>query len=465
MASDQTIMRAAAAPGADDARVRDILNAMPQMVWSTRADGYHDFYNDRWYEFTGMIPGSTDGEGWNGMFHPDDQVRAWDLWRHSLATGEPYEIEYRLRHHTGAYRWALGRALAVRDADGAVQRWFGTCTDIDDLKRAQGEWSKLASIVDQSADFIGIADADCRLQYVNIAGRRLVGLDDGQDPRSTPITALLTPEGARAIHDIVLPAVEADGRWVGELGLRHLRTGEVIPVLCNIFPVRDAAGKGWGYATTTRDLRERKSSEEALELVARELSHRIKNIFSVVSSLVAVSARGHPDAQPFADAVAGRIEALAQAHEYVRPHSPESRASLPGQTVQGLLQTLLEPYREAGVERIRVSGSDAPVGVRSATSLALVFHELATNAVKYGALSDPVGTVDIRCEQQDGSFSITWLERGGPAVAGPPARRGFGTRMSERVVSAQLQAAIAYDWDPAGLSVRLVAPVASISRA
>jgi PAS domain S-box-containing protein len=111
-------------------RVR--LNAIPQMVWSTLPDGYHDFYNDRWYEFTGTPLGSTDGEGWNGMFHPEDQAQAWARWNESLATGQPYEIEYRLRHHTGSYRWVLGRALPIRDEAGEIVRWMGTCTDIDD---------------------------------------------------------------------------------------------------------------------------------------------------------------------------------------------------------------------------------------------------------------------------------------------------------------------------------------------
>ena len=84
-----------------EAKFRAITNSVDQMIWSTRPDGYHDYYNDRWYEFTGVPAGSTDGEGWSGMFHPDDQERAWQVWSHSLATGEPYEVEYRLRRHDG----------------------------------------------------------------------------------------------------------------------------------------------------------------------------------------------------------------------------------------------------------------------------------------------------------------------------------------------------------------------------
>ncbi|MET0334568.1 MAG: PAS domain S-box protein [Rhizobacter sp.] len=122
-----------------EAQFRTIADAIPQMVWSTLPDGYHDYYNRQWYEFTGVPPNSTDGEGWNGMFHADDQARAWEVWRHSLRTGERYEIEYRLRHRSGDYRWVLGRAHPVRDDTGAIVRWMGTCTDIHEQKRTRDE--------------------------------------------------------------------------------------------------------------------------------------------------------------------------------------------------------------------------------------------------------------------------------------------------------------------------------------
>jgi PAS domain S-box-containing protein len=118
-------------------RFRAITNSVDQMIWSTTPDGYHDFYNQRWYEFTGVPPGSTDGEGWNAMFHTDDQDRAWATWRHCLESGEPYHIEYRLKHRSGQYRWVLGRAQPVRDEGGAITRWFGTCTDIQEIMDAR----------------------------------------------------------------------------------------------------------------------------------------------------------------------------------------------------------------------------------------------------------------------------------------------------------------------------------------
>lgn len=130
-------VEATAALSESEAKFRGIVNSIEQMIWSTRPDGYHDYYNDRWYEYTGTPHGSTDGEGWNDMFHPEDQERAWARWSRSLATGEPYQIEYRLRHRSGDYRWVMGRAHPVRDDGGRITRWFGTCTDIQEIVDAR----------------------------------------------------------------------------------------------------------------------------------------------------------------------------------------------------------------------------------------------------------------------------------------------------------------------------------------
>lgn len=130
-------VRAERALQESEARFRTIANAMPQMVWSTTARGGHDYFNQRWYEFTGLREGTSDSAAWLDAHHPDDRSRAGQAWRHSLAHGEPYEMETRLRHHSGEYRWVLGRALPARGEDGEILRWMGTCTDIHDQKRSQ----------------------------------------------------------------------------------------------------------------------------------------------------------------------------------------------------------------------------------------------------------------------------------------------------------------------------------------
>jgi PAS domain S-box-containing protein len=308
-----------------------LADTMPQMVWSTLPDGFHDYYNQRWYEFTGVPDGSTDGEEWNGMFHPDDQERAWQKWRHSLATGEPYEIEYRLRHRSGAYRWTIGRALPLRDSDGKVVRWIGTCTDIDDAKR----------------------------------------------------------------------------------------------------------------------------QAEQTEVLSRELSHRIKNIFAVIDGLVGLSARRNPEAKPFASELRDRIAALGRAHEFARPHSEHSRNTVEEATLHGMLRQMLRPYPALQEGRISISGDDVPLDDRGATPMGLVFHELATNAAKYGGLATVDGRVSVSSRIVGEDLVIIWTETEGAGPVLPPKRLGFGTRLVDLSIIQQLNGTIERNWIPTGLTVTI----------
>lgn len=321
--------------GQQESQFRILADTMPQMVWSTRPDGFHDYYNARWYEFTGMPVGSTDGVGWNEMFHPDDQDRAWSLWRHSLETGDPYEIEYRLRNADGAYRWTLGRALPMRDRNGSITRWFGTCTDIHDQKLIQAE----------------------------------------------------------------------------------------------------------------------------REMIAQELSHRIKNIFSVVNGLISFSTREYPELKSAADDLRSRIIALGNAHDFVRPHSEASRPEKQPNSLSGLLFGLLGAY----AERVQFVGEEVIIDDHSATPLALTFHELATNAAKYGALSEPGGSVTISCATNNESAQIVWTERGGP-VSTEPTSYGFGTKLIEISILRQMAGSVSRTWSTEGLEVQLTMPLSSMLR-
>lgn len=125
-------------------RLRFMADTMPQLVWITRPDGYHEYYNKHWYDYTGTNVGETDGAGWNNLFYKGDQERSQQVWKQSLATGEPYEIKYRLYHApTDSYRWVIGRALPYKNEKGEIVKWYGTCTDIDDSIREIEKRKKL----------------------------------------------------------------------------------------------------------------------------------------------------------------------------------------------------------------------------------------------------------------------------------------------------------------------------------
>jgi diguanylate cyclase (GGDEF)-like protein/PAS domain S-box-containing protein len=121
----------------NETRLKRIIDAVPHIVWSALPDGSNDFHNQRWYEFSGLPLGSGLGDNWREALHPEDRERTWAEWQHSLATGEPSETEYRLRHHSGEYRWALGRAVPLRNEQGEIERWLGTATDIDAAKQTE----------------------------------------------------------------------------------------------------------------------------------------------------------------------------------------------------------------------------------------------------------------------------------------------------------------------------------------
>ena len=459
----------AAAIAESERQFRILADSMPQMVWATQPDGFHDYYNQRWYDFTGVPAGSTDGVGWNGMFHPDDQVRAWALWRHSLDTGEPYEVEYRLRRADGVYRWTLGRALAVRDQQGRIVRWFGTCTEIEEQKQAE-ERLRLSEerlrLALSAAEMVGtwVWDVEANRITADPGYARLFSVTPAAVAAGLPIETLLP-----AIHPEDLAATEAainralagdqDGAFEAEYRV-VLRGGGIRWVAARGRCEHDRTGRPTRFPGVVVDVTDRRQAEEAKELLARELSHRIKNIFTVVGGMVSLSAMNSAvEVRNFAGALRRRLNAMAAAHEYVRPHSPESRPVDPATTLHGLLGKLLAPYAELGGERVRLLGDDAPIGVKAATSLSLILHELATNAAKYGALTGPEGCVTITGTRRDDRLNLVWQERGGPAVEGPPQRRGFGTVLAERGAITQLGGSIAHDWAEAGLTLTLEVPL------
>lgn len=141
LADDRGAVARAAEVAAGGSRSFAILNTMSQMVWSADAEGIVDFYNDSWHEFCGLARGAPLADRWTAFLHPDDQAQAWQQWQRCLAEGNPCEAEYRLRRHDGEYRWMLCRAVPIRAADGTIDCWCATFTDIHQLKDNEGQLS------------------------------------------------------------------------------------------------------------------------------------------------------------------------------------------------------------------------------------------------------------------------------------------------------------------------------------
>jgi PAS domain S-box-containing protein len=151
------------------AQLRQISDFMPQIVWSTDAQGFHDFFNNRWYEFTGLTYEDTQGEQWIQVVHPDDRERTMKIWSNCLATGKTYETEYRMKKFDGEYRWLLARAIPLRRPDGTIERWFGTCTDIQDQKTMA---SRLETLVQERTKELSRSNEDLQ-QFAHVASHDL----------------------------------------------------------------------------------------------------------------------------------------------------------------------------------------------------------------------------------------------------------------------------------------------------
>ncbi len=203
------------------------------------------------------------------------------------------------------------------------------------------------------------------------------------------------------------------------------------------------------------DVTARKKAEEARELLAGEMSHRVKNLFAIASALTAIAARSAATTTEMARDLTQRLTALGRAHDLVRPipGQAEDKAALLGD----LLTVLLAPYGDGRTvgDRIRISVPEMRVGETTATTLALVVHELATNSIKYGALSEVRGTLDVACTASGDEVMVTWTERGGPPPVEPAGPRGFGSKLVTQSVSGQLGGSIAFDWPTEGVIVTL----------
>lgn len=251
----------------------------------------------------------------------------------------------------------------------------------------------------------------------------------------------------------------ADTEYEVEYRIVRPSDGEIRWILAKAEIHRDDLGKPIKLIGAHIDITARRTAEEQRELIARELQHRIGNIFSVVSSLISMAARAEPAAAKFADEIVARIASLNRAHGIVLDaKSGESSDNLPD-----LIGRLIAPYNADGEARISVAGDKVDIGRSSSTSIALIIHELATNAVKHGALSAPAGNVRIDVKSSGERVILRWEERDGPVIIGSPKRQGFGSLLVDRAAKAQLGASMQFDWKPAGLVVEIEIPADKIS--
>ncbi len=317
---------------------------------------------------------------------------------------------------------------------------------------------QLRTLIDSLPHIAFATDADGRLDYLNARFNEATGVappgtwdewlklvhEDDREVLARKWAAALK-DGAGLTHEFRLHMADDNWRWV-EVNTRPTENGDEEP-------------RRWFGTVTDRDDHHRHL--QSREMLANELSHRIKNIFAVVSGLIAMRSRRYPEMKEFADDLNGTIRALGRAHDFVRPV-----AGAKGDSLSGLLKELMAPYFGGGDDRVILSEGDCAIGPRSATPLALIFHELATNSAKYGSLSVDEGKVRIHFDCDGDDAEIVWREQGGPAPQRPAddgSNAGFGSRLVKMAVEGQLNGRMDHIWHDDGLEVRLNLPLPTIA--
>ncbi len=280
-------------------RFRALVELIPQLVWATTPDGYHDYFNQRWYDYTGME--RTGGQGWNwkDYLHPDDYERSVEVWQHSLATGEPYEIEYRFRRGSdGAYRWFIGRALPLHSPDGEIIRWFGTCTDVHDermaLEAAQQSQERFRAVAEATDDVIWEWDIETDALWWNENGEKVFGLPPQEyAPTVEAWLKRVHPDDRKLASESLKAAAATDkDTWSAEYRLIR-GDGTVAYVLDRARLVRDASGEATRAVGSIIDLTERQRLEEELRQaqkmegigkLAGGIAHDFNNLLTVISN-------------------------------------------------------------------------------------------------------------------------------------------------------------------------------------
>lgn len=298
------------------------------------------------------------------------------------------------------------------------------------------ERQRLAEIVESTDDAIISTDLSAIISTWNKGAEHLYGYT-AEEIIGRPIRALIPPDRLEE-EAAILARIRRGERVEARDTVRMRKDGSLVDVLLTVSLLKNAAGEVVGGCSIVRDITDRKRLEMDVQLLSRELDHRARNLLALVQAIVSLS-----DADTTRDlktVIEGRIHALSQAHTLL------AEARWTGADLASLVRQELSPYCSEKALRASLNGPEVHLKTGQAQSFALLFHELTTNAVKYGALSAPTGRVQVIWSQEDSGFlSLQWVEQDGPSIE-PPKRRGFGIRVIEEVVRRQLNGQVQFDW-------------------
>lgn len=394
--------------------------------------------------------------------HPDDRDQVVGNFMRVMESGEDqYDAEYRIIRPDGEIRWVFGRGRVVRDANGKPVRYSGVDIDITERKRTEEALreseERYRTLVENANDLVFTLDLDFRITSANPAVKQLFGYAP-EELIGTPLSQYVPPEQI-AKHKEMLQR-----KLTGEAGETRYemqvigRDGRVLTLETNSRLTFDRTGKPQAIHAIARDVTARKKYEEHLAFTTRELSHRTKNVLAVVLAMVRQIGKQTVSFPEFEERFSGCIKALAYCHDLLVDSDWQ------GADLQSLIALQVAPFGGLDGKKFSATGPSLRLAPQATQLIGLALHELATNAVKHGALTAPAGAVAIAWQpaNQNGAMRLIWKEQNGPIVV-PPTRRGFGHTVLERM-AASLGGEVSFEFPPEGVRWALAIDASHIVR-
>jgi PAS domain S-box-containing protein len=435
---------------AAERRMAALTDALPVLISQVGRDLRYEFVNRAYEEWFGRRREDLIGRSVEEVIGPEASVQARPHLDRALS-GERTSFEAQGPHVSGEMRHVRATYVPNIGVDGTVEGYFGFVQDITEAKQQANLLSQrerhLRAVMDSVTDCFYAVDGEWRITLFNRAAEQYYGI--GRDAVLGRKLWEAFPAHAGSVFDLQLKRVMED------------RVPVTFEARSVVFPdrfieMRVSPKEGSGLAVAFSDISSRKAQERQRELLINELNHRVKNTLAVVQSIATQSLRDTRVPQDARTAFEGRLMALAAAHDLLTRESWETAQLGP------VVRAALQPFDTE--HRFEVLGPDLRLRPQAAVSLTLALHELATNATKYGALSNKSGTVSVAwtvSTDETPIFRLTWAEHGGPPVA-PPTRSGFGSRLIQKGLAGELGGPVTVEFLPEGVVCRIEAPVVNL---
>lgn len=400
---------------------------------------------------------TPDAEWLDRYIHREDQPHVLAAIQEAIRTKSVFELEHRVVRADGTPGWTLSRSVPIFDDKGEIIEWFGAASDITARREAEEALRKseeqCRGYLECSSDVVYRMSADWS-EMRHLTGKGFIA--DTLQPDRDWLAKYIHPDDQPMVTEAINEAIR--GKTPFELEHRVLRVdGTLGWSHSRAIPLCDADGGIFEWFGTASDVTERKRHEHHQKLLVNELNHRVKNTLATVQSIALQTLRNAAGPEQAREQITARLIALSKVHDVLTQTSWE-RAQL-----RQIVTEATAVLDSENGSRFDIEGPDVWVSAKSALALAMALHELCTNAVKYGALSNDRGRVAIEwtVAEDDGAtrqLRMRWVEAGGPPVT-PPDRRGFGSRLIEHGLGQDLGGEVRVEFAPAGVTCTILAPL------